>query len=505
MATKKYSSEELNRLLREAEEHFKKLPGVVGVGYGFKQTDGKITDELSFRVYVEQKKSLSDIPDNEKIPDTFQGISTDVILSFTDELLACDDTQHHDPIVGGITITVDDILFNTVGTLGCLTTLKNEKSKDNIGLLSNQHVLDRGLNVSVYHPFFNASGTSILDNKTKNEGVIAKICNTGTRSNVNFHYPGDSDPTAHPYFLDCALAKVTTSHSSCCSTNCGTKYNAVIADIGPIRGVKRLQASDIDPNTPFIVRKRGRRTGLTQGKVVDANASYDPGNPKHGVILVAPIENNCEGVKKFADSGDSGSVVVNDHDEVIGLLFAMPSVANTSPFFGYGIVCHIHPVLNQLNTDIIVTPQPSSEDRLIPETKYKRLKSIDELKQEFISKNDLCRDMYNVFERYRGEVAHLVNHKRPVTVVWHRHFGTQFIAHFIKNFNNPAHEIPDQVKDVSLAKLLIAMRKILSKEGSDELKSALDQYGDQVIALCKDCKDIENLLQRLSKIEEPIQ
>ncbi len=505
MRKEKYSNQELNQLLREAELHFKKFPGVIGVGFGSKEKNGKITANSAFIIYVEQKKSLTEIPDDEKIPASYKGIKTDVVPSFSDKLLSCDDTQHHDPIVGGITITVDDILFTSGGTLGCLTTLNNETSKDNIGILSNKHVLDGGINTSVYHPFFNETGSSVLITKSKDEGVIAKIYNPGTQSNVNFRYPEDSDPTDHPYYIDCALARVTTSHSSCCPTNCGTKYNPVIEDIGPIRGVRRIQAGDIDPVTPMIVRKRGRRTGLTSGKVHSVNVSYNPSNPKHGVILVEPIENNCEGFRKFADHGDSGSIVVNEHDEVIGLLFSTPDVANTSPYFGFSIVCLIHPVLDYLNTTIIVTPESSDEQRFLAQTKNNKLKSIDDLKEEFINKNEFCHELYRIFERYRGEVVQLVNHTRPVTVVWHRHFGPQYVAHYVKNFNDPDYQVPMVINNVTLHQLLKAMRNALAEYGSEGLKSAIDHYGDQIIEESKNCKDLETLLSKLGKIEQAIQ
>jgi len=505
MGRKKYSSEELNLLFRKAESHFKKFSGVLGVGFGFKEKSGKITENLAFRIYVETKKPLSEISDDEKIPGIFKGIKTDVIHSFNDKLLACEDTQHHDPVVGGITITVDDILFDSGGTLGCLTTLHGESSKDNIGILSNKHVLDRGLNQNVYHPFFNASGTSIEDIKTRNEGVIAKMYNVGTQSNVNFHYPEDTDPTAHPYYLDCALARVTTSHSSCCPTNCGTKYNPVIEEIGPIKGVRRIQASDIDPASPLIVRKRGRRTGLTSGKVVEVNATYGSSNPKHGTILVEPLENNCEGLRKFADHGDSGSVVVNENDEVIGLLYSTPDVPGNSPFFGYGIVSHIHPVLDFLNTSIITTSDSGDQQRYLLASKNSKVKSVNDLKDEFINKNEFCKELYEIFERYRGEVVQLVNHKRPVTILWHRHYGPQFVAHFVKNFNDPNHKVPSEIKNVSLNQLLLVMRKALREYGSKGLKEAIDLYGDQLIEVSGNCTDLETLIFRLTKIEQPVE
>lgn len=502
MGREQYTDQELNQLYRKAESHFKKIPGVIGVGFGLKETNGKLTDELSFRVYVAQKIALSDLPTEQKIPSSFKGIKTDVILSFNDDPLDCQDTTHYDPIVGGITITMDS-LFIDGGTLGCLTTLNGTSTKDNVGLLSNRHVLTGALNRPIYHPFFNESGTSILDVKSSNEGVIANLHHIGTQSNTNFHYPEDLDPTAHPYYLDCALGKVTTSHSSCCPTNCGTKYNAIIQDLGPIRGVRRIQASDIDPVTPMIVRKRGRRTGLTQGRVVEANATYDTNNPKHGAILIAPIEDNCEGLRKFADHGDSGSVIMNAQDEVIGLLFSMPDVPASSPFFGYGITCHIHPVLDLLNTSIITTPLPNADQRKIniAAEKENRLKSLENLKNTFISTSEYNKKLYQIFERYRGEIVRLVNNVRPVTVTWHRYKGPVFVAQFVKNFNDPDYKVPLIINRVSLKELFMAMKLVLQEHGSERLKEVLDKYADTIINKTEDCADLETMLSRLSKNE----
>lgn len=503
MKKNKIKGEALNKLYREAETELKKIPGVVGVGFGYKEKKGRLTKELSLRVYVKKKKADNKVSDKEKIPAEYKGIKTDVLNTFNDKPASCADTTHYDEILGGITITTDDIFFDNGGTLGCLVSLDNEDSRDNIGILSNKHVLDAGLNDRVFHPFFN-NPSSIDTLRTENEGVIAKMYNVGTKSNVNFHYPGDSDPTEHPYHIDCATAKVTTSHSSCCPTNCGTKYKPEIKDIGGIRGIRRLQPSDLTDGTPFVVKKIGRRTGLTRGHVVDVNVTYPAtGDQKHGTILIAPFEDNCEGLRKFADQGDSGSMILTEQNEVVGLLYSIPDVPSDNDFFGHGIASHIHPVLDFLSCTIITSSESSDSDRRQKaKTDSAHNDQLKKLKQDFISQGPEYKKMYWVLEKNRAEAVRLVNHKRPVTVVWHRNHGPAFVAHFIKNFRNPNHKVPLSIKGTTLPHLLKVMRHVIYEYSSLELKKAIDQYGDQLISCADECSGVHNLLANISKSKQ---
>lgn len=129
---------------------------------------------------------------------------------------------------------------------------------------------------------------------------------------------------------------------------------------------------------------------------------------------------------------------------------------------------------------------------------------MDELKNAFINKNEFSKELYGVFERYRGEVVQLVNHNRLVTVVWHRHFGPQFVAHFIKNYNDPNHQIPSEINNISLGQLLQVMRNVLTENSSQGLKAALDQYGDKIIEESKNYTDFDTQLSRLSQMDQSI-
>ena len=56
-----------------------KLAGVTGVDIGYKISEGKKTDDIAIRVYVEKKKDTKDIPKNQLIPKEIHGVPTDVI------------------------------------------------------------------------------------------------------------------------------------------------------------------------------------------------------------------------------------------------------------------------------------------------------------------------------------------------------------------------------------------------------------------------------------------
>jgi hypothetical protein len=70
------SLDEIRRIKRDVEAELLELPGVIGVDVGRKYVDGKKTDVMAIRVYVEKKK---DVPDKLAIPKEIHGVPTDVI------------------------------------------------------------------------------------------------------------------------------------------------------------------------------------------------------------------------------------------------------------------------------------------------------------------------------------------------------------------------------------------------------------------------------------------
>src|SRR6266542_1224140 len=363
------AEEDLDQKLEEARRILKRIPGVHGVGWGYKARAGKYTQQLAYRVYVYQKKPLEALPKSDVIPTELFGIPTDVLLVIQAKDFTCIDTDAHRPLIGGISISpLKQWLANggsgsaSFGTLGFFGTINNADSHDRYVLLSNNHVLGAENTVvddEIYQPQFHGVA---LD--PKDPGPIAKIYNLGLKGNRNFTYSDADGGGGGSYYHDCATAKIETCYSSWCHTNCGTRLENTILGLAvngsdAIEGIQRVRPSDLPQNGTYAVTKVGRETGRTVGKIVDAEAPAQD-NVTHQqqdkVIVIHNTGPNCEGGTLFANHGDSGSVIVNNSRKIVGLLYGGDDT------IGSGHACHIHPVLDLLQITVVSTQNPVAYD-----------------------------------------------------------------------------------------------------------------------------------------------
>lgn len=72
--------EECYEYVRDAKELLKRFKGVAGVGIGPKMSGGRLMpEEPCFLVYVQEKRSRTDLESRELIPKEVLGIKTDVV------------------------------------------------------------------------------------------------------------------------------------------------------------------------------------------------------------------------------------------------------------------------------------------------------------------------------------------------------------------------------------------------------------------------------------------
>jgi copper chaperone CopZ len=131
----------LPKIHAQVEQELKKIPGVIAVGIGFKQTKGQKTDTISFIVYVQEKKDTKDLLPEHIIPSEIQGVKTDVvkIASSSTATTTLPDDSKHRPVKGGMQIgngIKDSAGLYHFGTLGCFAL----QGTTVVGL-SNQHVM----------------------------------------------------------------------------------------------------------------------------------------------------------------------------------------------------------------------------------------------------------------------------------------------------------------------------------------------------------------------------
>ena len=319
----------LNEIRAAKAKHssrFLKRKGVTGVDVGPKIVGGEKTDEIAIRVYVAKKRK--NVAAKEKIPATINGVKTDVIQrtfvlhqrakAAVADIVPQKDTGTYDPLVGGISIgpcrNIDGFVFS--GTLGAVVEHNSTGEKM---LLSNYHVL-------AIDPSFSVGDTMAQPSLGDTGSCPGDVVGTLQQAVLDGGSPGAPG-------VDCAVASHTSRGIDCS-----------IVDIGDVMGT--ATASD-----GMAVRKRGRTTGLTHGIVdsidLDVNVPYD------GVGTVTlfdqiGIEVDPSKSAQFGISGDSGSVVVNDAERVVGLYFA-----GTEDGI-FGVANPIQAVLDALNVSICV-------------------------------------------------------------------------------------------------------------------------------------------------------
>ena len=432
--------DEQNRLIAlqaEAEKKLLPIPGVVSVAVGLREKNGVLTDEICFKVYVDQKKKKKDLAAGELVPKEVNGIKTDVI-ELGDIKKEADESEYR-PLLGGIQIQSEK--SNGAGTLGCL-------AKDNAGnktvILSNRHVLmDSG----------EAEGDLVGQPGSPCDSCCCECCYVAKI--VRGTAKSDTE-------VDGAIAILANGEE--------LNYVNEVLGIGPISGTGLAVVGD-------ILRKRGRTTQLTVGKVSAANKSFS----MDGVNYVNQIEVTPEPPHpSFSKPGDSGSVYINDMNQVVGLHFAGNGTTSNGN--------HIAKVLTKLNisipetgTNLSIPTRSSGTGSNIEITNKAILKKVTDTMEAC----DGGAELISTIKKHRVEVMQLVNNNREVKVSWHRYKGPAFMAHLMEKGKNPAYKVPLQIDDISWKQLLLKMSVVLEKNGSEELASDIEQYSFAVFNAVK--------------------
>jgi hypothetical protein len=333
MAAERLTHAEIRPVKQRIEDDLLAQPGVVGVDINEKVSKGKPTGELSIVVYVEEKKPKSKLGKDEVIPAEIDGIPTDVKeerielhasrVALVDVVPLVDATKYT-TLHGGISMgpcrsvhldppdvpASGDYIF--VGTLGAIV---RDRTTQATMALTNFHVacVDNGW----------AAGNAMCQPGRPDGGSCpADTFGTLTRAALSDHVDG-------------AVVSINTGKTTDCA----------IEEIGDVKGQAAATQN-------MAVRKRGRTTGLTYGTVTSVDASvsinYGDGLGNHTLKNQIRVEPDTTKSAQFSDHGDSGSVVVDGSNNVIGLLFggsAAATYANPIQF-----------VLDELTVDLCVKP-----------------------------------------------------------------------------------------------------------------------------------------------------
>ncbi len=465
MRTRKERLELQNKLLdllEEVKAEVMKFPNVVNVAIGLKETSGKLTDEIVFQVFVMEKVDKDSLDPSELIPKKIKGYKTDVVI--VPKAVNRIDSSEHRPVTGGVQISNGK---GHVGTLGCFAQLVTD---DTLVLLSNEHVLYSDGAVAG-----DKIGQPNLDNKcccccAYVDGIIGTILS----------------PAINNSNVDCAIAIVNTGVATDYILN-----NSMANTELHINGTDTAVVGD-------LVRKIGRTSGLTNGRV---NSINGPTSSKTGQIFIRPVDTetfteSTNGKKAFSDGGDSGSAIIDEANNIIGLLWGGDPGTHT---VDETYACHINDVLTAFRDagkEIILKLTPENRSAIAHNTKLQPQRLNLDIRSRLLEteKGTL---LVNLFEIHQKEVLNLINNNRKVKVLWHRLQGPAFTAHIAKSYREREYAIPKEIKGVSIQELMIKMAEVLKENGSDGLKKDIEVNALQLI---NDSYRITTLEEYLDKV-----
>jgi hypothetical protein len=312
---------------------------VVGVGLGYKISQGVSTGELGLIVSVTHKADVSALAAKDLVPKALNGVKTDVVETgvFRAQDSSVDPKGRWRPVVPpGVSVGHPRV---TAGTFGCLVRRGND-----VFILSNNHVL-ADVNMG-------KQGDPILQPAVADGGTAGDtIATLADYVPIDF---GTSEP-------ECSIAEWVTKTLNYVAGAFGSSHQLQAVKKTP--GVNRVDAALARPQALNLVKneilnigapigvgtatlglevqKMGRTTGYTTGRItqleVTVRIDYEgPSALYTGQIIASPM----------SKGGDSGSAVLDMDGRVVGLLFAGSDAAT--------IINPIDEVFSALNVELVL-------------------------------------------------------------------------------------------------------------------------------------------------------
>lgn len=299
--------------LRERSIELLGCANVVATGVGYKIVDGKLTDMPSIICSVATKVAASSLSSRDLVPAEIGGVPTDVVA--TGRLRAFQaPTGRFRPAPGGVSVGHKDI---TAGTLGCWVRRDGQWM-----ILSNNHVL-ANINAAKI-------GDAILQPGSYDGGINPddQIATLEDFVTINLQeIPSDCDIAGNIVALLNGLSGVVGSDTRLKAVRIQATENLVDAAIA-----KPLREDDVNPEILNIgaisgtasavlgmpLRKSGRTTGYTEGQVTQVDVTADISYGENRTVRFT--DQIMAGA--MSQPGDSGSAVLNNNNELVGLLFA---------------------------------------------------------------------------------------------------------------------------------------------------------------------------------------
>ncbi|WP_028981320.1 hypothetical protein [Sporocytophaga myxococcoides] len=206
------------------------------------------------------------------------------------------------------------------------------------------------------------------------------------------------------------------------------------------------------------------------------------------------------GVKlAFSDAGDSGSIIIDEHINIVGLLWGgdLDLHSDYDVTFAIPIVKVLDALSNSgLETTLESTPAVRSK---LQELQSPKEVGIDKDIKRRLQESTHGTLVMSLFETHQKEIIHLINHNRKVKIAWQRLQGPSFVAHMMNSLNDPTYIIPRKVKDISRQDLIIKTAAVIREEGSELLQKDIEKHLIDLLQYTYELDSIEGLLKKVQE------
>ncbi len=267
------------------EEGLLQQQNVSAVGVGHKITSGEDTGEPCLCIFVVAKFDKDLLDPADLLPEKIGRYKTDIIE--TGQIFAQSDVRLRTkvrPLEGGYSVGHFKITAGTAGV--CVTDLEPKIGiPKRYYILSNNHVLANSNNANIGDPIWQP-GPVDGGNPKCTIAHLARFIPIDFRGKCNY--------------VDAALAEGDLKN-----------LDREIYWNGYVDGI-------VTPKVGMVVKKTGRTTGNTKGRILAVNATVNVNYGRAGVakfcrqFVTGPM----------SAGGDSGSLVLDEDNNAVGLLFA---------------------------------------------------------------------------------------------------------------------------------------------------------------------------------------
>jgi hypothetical protein len=448
-------------LVQRAVEAFRNLPRVHSVGIGGRERGGQPTGELVLKVFVSAKFPPEKLSAKEMIPSEFGGLSVDVVEAPEPKLATAapgatlggtynSDSSRLRPLRGGTQLAAESGC--RVGTLGFICRI-DEPPPNRIVAVTAHHALFTSVN---------AEDSAMRVGQPTGQDSVTNCC----KGIFGAFLKGYRDAT-----MDAAIIKLDAKQ----------EYYPQIEDVGALAGDHQISAAEAATLT-YAVRKRGRTTRLTGGTIQAIGAVSVSGTPSNYMVIKPNPASS--GTATFADYGDSGAAIVNDSNEVVGMLFGMASLTTGQPQTGWGFAWAFQDMVTRFDADgieLIVENSATLNDKRTvlvrpgdpvegPVAHTGEPARIGQQIEGDLASSEIGRLLTTLWMRHSTELNQLVNSNRRVATRWHRIGGPALLQSALRSAYSAEAPVPLMINERSADDCVRDVLDLFEKYGSYSLR-----------------------------------